>query len=381
MVSSIGTIWRGRYGLRPPVADVALALALSIVAVLETISGQWSSPAVLLMTLPLAWRRRQPLAVFLAIAAAAVGVFQQAPYAGLTAVMIAAYSVGTYSRHRLLSLGVIIATATVIATVFHAGWPPLPDASAPYVIALSMWLVGNAIRSRQLRADAFADRATRLEREREQATREAVAAEHARIARELHDVVAHSVSVMVVQAGAARHILSKSPQQADEALRAVESSGREAMAELRHLLGLLNQDDDQVALAPQPGLDQLDSLVRRVGEAGLPVTLHVEGRTRPLPPGLDLAAYRVVQEALTNALKYAGLARTDVILDYREDELKIEVLDDGPGRSAAAGTGAGHGLVGMRERLALYGGTLEAGPRLERGYAVRAWLPLDGACP
>ena len=381
MVSSIGTIWRGRYGLRPPVADVALALALSIVAVLETISGQWSSPAVLLMTLPLAWRRRQPLAVFLAIAAAAVGVFQQAPYAGLTAVMIAAYSVGTYSRHRLLSLGVIIATATVIATVFHAGWPPLPDASAPYVIALSMWLVGNAIRSRQLRADAFADRATRLEREREQATREAVAAEHARIARELHDVVAHSVGVMVVQAGAARHILSKSPQQADEALRAVESSGREAMAELRHLLGLLNQDDDQVALAPQPGLDQLDSLVRRVGEAGLPVTLHVEGRTRPLPPGLDLAAYRVVQEALTNALKYAGLARTDVILDYREDELKIEVLDDGPGRSAAAGTGAGHGLVGMRERLALYGGTLEAGPRLERGYAVRAWLPLDGLGP
>jgi len=381
MVSSIGTIWRGRYGLRPPVADVALALALSIVAVLETISGQWSSPAVLLMTLPLAWRRRQPLAVFLAIAAAAVGVFQQAPYAGLTAVMIAAYSVGTYSRHRLLSLGVIIATATVIATVFHAGWPPLPDASAPYVIALSMWLVGNAIRSRQLRADAFADRATRLEREREQATREAVAAEHARIARELHDVVAHSVSVMVVQAGAARHILSKSPQQADEALRAVESSGREAMAELRHLLGLLNQDDDQVALAPQPGLDQLDSLVRRVGEAGLPVTLHVEGRTRPLPPGLDLAAYRVVQEALTNALKYAGLARTDVILDYREDELKIEVLDDGPGRSAAAGTGAGHGLVGMRERLALYGGTLEAEPRLERGYAVRAWLPLDGVGP
>lgn len=381
MVSSIGTIWRGRYGLRPPVADVALALALSIVAVLETISGQWSSPAVLLMTLPLAWRRRQPLAVFLAIAAAAVGVFQQAPYAGLTAVMIAAYSVGTYSRHRLLSLGVIIATATVIATVFHAGWPPLPDASAPYVIALSMWLVGNAIRSRQLRADAFADRATRLEREREQATREAVAAEHARIARELHDVVAHSVSVMVVQAGAARHILSKSPQQADEALRAVESSGREAMAELRHLLGLLNQDDDQVALAPQPGLDQLDSLVRRVGEAGLPVTLHVEGRTRPLPPGLDLAAYRVVQEALTNALKYAGLARTDVILDYREDELKIEVLDDGPGRSAAAGTGAGQGLVGMRERLALYGGTLEAGPRLERGYAVRAWLPLDGVGP
>jgi signal transduction histidine kinase len=381
MVTSMATIWRGRLGLRPPVADVALALVVSIVAVLEAISGPWGTPAVLLMTLPLIWRRRQPLAVFLLIAAVAVGVFQQAPYAGLTAVMIAAYSVGTYSLHRLLSLGVIFATATIIATVFHAGWPPLPDASAPYVIVLSMWLVGNAIRSRQLRADALADKATRLEREREQATREAVAAEHARIARELHDVVAHSVSVMVVQAGAARHILNKSPHQADEALRAVESSGREAMAELRHLLGLLNHEDDQITLTPQPGLDQLDSLVRRVGEAGLPITLHVEGRPCPLPPGLDLAAYRIVQEALTNALKHADLARTDVILEYREGELKIEILDDGPGRSAGADAGAGHGLVGMRERVALYGGTLEAGPRLERGYAVRAWLPLDGGGP
>jgi signal transduction histidine kinase len=334
------------------------------------------------MTVPLAWRRRQPLAVFVLIVAAAVSVFQQAPYVGLAALMIAAYSVGSHSRHRLLSLGVIIATVTIIATVFHVGgWPPLPNASAPYVIALSMWLVGNAIRTRQLRADALEDRATRLEREREQATQAAIAEERARIARELHDVVAHNVSVMIVQAGAARHVLKTSPEQATGALRAVEASGREAMAELRHLLGLLSPDGEDVSLAPQPGVEQLESLVRRVGEAGLPVTLHIEGQPRPLPPGIDLTAYRIVQEALTNALKYAGQARTDVILDYRESGLKVEVLDDGPGNSGREGAATGHGLVGMCERVALYGGTLEAGPRLGQGYAVRAWLPLEGGCP
>ncbi len=389
------TFWHGRLRLPPRVADVALALALSAVAVVEATSGSWGpldqqglgTPAILLMTLPLALRRLQPILAFALVAVGAVIAFTQAPYAGLTAVMIAAYSVGTYSRYRLLSLGVIIATATIIATVFHAGWPPLPNASAPYVIVLSMWLIGNAIRSRQLRADAFEDKATRLEREQEQATRAAIAAEHARIARELHDVVAHNVSVMVVQAGAARHVLRTSPEQAGEALHAVEASGRAAMAELRHLLGLLSSDDEGIALTPQPGVEQLGSLVQRVRDAGLPVELHVEGRPRPLPAGLDLAAYRIVQEALTNALKYAELARTVVILDYREDELKLEILDDGPacgGSAAGSASGdetAGRGLIGMRERVALYGGTLEAGPRLERGYAVRAWLPLEGAQP
>jgi signal transduction histidine kinase len=391
MVTLIGTIWRNRGGLRPHTADVALALVLSVLVALEATMGPWgpkvwqdggSTPAVLLMTVPLAWRRRQPLAVFVLIVAAAVSVFQQAPYVGLAALMIAAYSVGSHSRHRLLSLGVIIATVTIIATVFHVGgWPPLPNASAPYVIALSMWLVGNAIRTRQLRADALEDRATRLEREREQATQAAIAEERARIARELHDVVAHNVSVMIVQAGAARHVLKASPEQATGALRAVEASGREAMAELRHLLGLLSPDGEDVSLAPQPGVEQLESLVRRVGEAGLPVTLHIEGQPRPLPPGIDLTAYRIVQEALTNALKYAGQARTDVILDYRESGLKVEVLDDGPGNSGREGAATGHGLVGMCERVALYGGTLEAGPRLGQGYAVRAWLPLEGGCP
>jgi signal transduction histidine kinase len=257
----------------------------------------------------------------------------------------------------------------------------MPQWAGPYAILVPLWLVGNAIRSRQLRADAFEDRATRLEREREQVTQAALAEERARIARELHDVVAHNVSVMIVQAGAARHVLKTSPEQATGALRAVEASGREAMAELRHLLGLLSPDGGDMGLAPQPGVEQLESLVRRVGEAGLPIKLHIEGQLRPLPPGIDLTAYRIVQEALTNALKYAGLARTDVILDYRESGLKVEVLDDGPGNSGREGAATGHGLVGMRERVALYGGTLEAGPRLGQGYAVRAWLPLEGGCP
>jgi len=187
-----------------------------------------------------------------------------------------------------------------------------------------------------------------------------------------------------VQAGAARHVVRTSPEQAYEALLAVETCGREAMTELRRLLGVLNHDgdDDGVSLGPQPGVTQLHSLVGRVGETGLPVSLRVEGQPRPLLPSVDLTVYRIVQEALTNALKYTNLAHTEVILDYREAELKVEILDEGPGRAVRGGEEGeggprvGHGLVGMRERVALYGGTLEAGPRLERGYAVRAWLPL-----
>src|SRR5207248_7004203 len=203
---------------------------------------------------------------------------------------------GAYSRYRLLSLGVVVVTATVIVTVFHGALPPLPAAAGPYAISVSLWLVGHAIRTRQLRADAFEDKATRLEREQEQATQAAIAEERARIARELHDVVAHNVSVMIVQAGAARHVLKASSEQATGALRAVEASGREAMAELRHLLGLLSPDGGDIGLAPQPGVEQLETLVRRVGEAGLPVTLHIEGQPWPLPPGIDLTAYRIVQE-------------------------------------------------------------------------------------
>lgn len=260
----------------------------------------------------------------------------------------------------------------------HGNLPQIPTAAAPFVVLFPLWLVGNALRAKQRRADTFEDKATRLERERETALRAAVAGEQARIARELHDVVAHSVSVMVVQAGAARKVLDTSPEASRQAILAVESTGREAMGELRKMLGLLNDAEaETLDLAPQPGLDQVEPLVRRVEEAGLPVELHIKGTQRPLPQSVDLAAYRIVQEALTNCLKYSGMAATEVNLEYREQELKLEILDQGKNLPASANGAVGRGLVGMRERVALYGGTLEAGPCLERGYAVRAWLPLE----
>jgi signal transduction histidine kinase len=175
-------------------------------------------------------------------------------------------------------------------------------------------------------------------------------------------------------------VLDTAPDKSRDALLTVEETGRTAMAELRNLLGVLGNDGLDPALAPQPGMADLDGLIDRVREAGLPVELRIEGQPRGLPPGVDLAAFRIVQEALTNALKYSGLAHTDVILDYRDRELKLEVLDEGTaGQRAKDGPEPGRGLVGMRERVALFGGMLEAGPRLSGGYAVRAWLPLPGA--
>jgi len=367
--------------MTPLVADALLAMVLTALLLVEASTGDagWQplKAAALLLTLPLAWRRRQPLPVFGLVIMGAVVAIRPVQYVGFVSVMIAAYSVGAYSRWRLLSLGVLLSTATAILAIFGGVLPPIPDVAGPYLVLLPLWLVGDALRAWRMRATTSENRATRLEREQEQATQAAVAAEQARIARELHDVVAHNVSVMVVQAGAARHVLHASPDQATEALLAVEASGREAMTELRRLLGLLSHDDAEVALAPQPGLEQLTALVRRVRAAGLPVEPRIEGQPQLLPPGLNLAAYRIVQEALTNALKYAGGARTEVVLTYRPDELKVEVLDEGPGVPAhARETPRGRGLVGMRERVSLYGGTLEAGSRLDRGYAVRAWLPL-----
>jgi signal transduction histidine kinase len=241
-----------------------------------------------------------------------------------------------------------------------------------------LWLAGSAVHDRQLRADMLEERTIRLERERELSMRVALADERQRIARELHDVVAHSVSVMVVQTGAARTLLTRQPAQAAAALLAVERSGREALGELRNLLGLLTDADAEPALAPQPGLGQLDRLIERVGQAGLPIELRVEGTQRELPPGLDLTAYRIVQEALTNALKYAGGARTQVHIEFGEHELKLAVLDAGT-RPPNGAIGAGRGLLGMQQRVALYGGQLETGQRAEGGFEVRARLPLPPA--
>ena len=196
------------------------------------------------------------------------------------------------------------------------------------------------------------------------------------MARELHDVVAHGVIVMLIQAGAARQVVDQSPEDAKQALLTVEATGREAMMELRRLLGVLDEDGDGAGVAPQPGVDQLGILLDRVRDAGLPAELEVAGTPRPLPPSLDVTVYRIVQEGLTNALRYARRAATLVRLTWEPAQLRIEILDDGPVSTADGSDGAGRGLIGMQERATRAGGRLEAGPRLGGGYAVRAWLPL-----
>ena len=197
------------------------------------------------------------------------------------------------------------------------------------------------------------------------------------MARELHDVVAHGVSVMLIQSGAARQVIRTSPDLAEEALLDRRGDRSRGDGRARRLLGVLNDDGEATGLAPQPGVDQLGALVERVREAGLPAELAIDGSPRPLPASLDVTVYRIVQEALTNALRYARRAATLVQLSYEPDQLRLEILDDGPAGAADAAEGSGRGLVGMQQRAAQVGGRLEAGPRLGGGYAVRAWLPLE----
>jgi signal transduction histidine kinase len=237
----------------------------------------------------------------------------------------------------------------------------------------SPFVAGRAIRYRRLREAALEEKTVALARERDERARAAVAEERTRIARELHDVVAHAVSVIVVQARGGRKRLEDEPGEAREAFDTIERTGQQALGEMRRLLGALRADDEALALAPQPSLSRLEALAVEVTRAGLPVDLRVEGEPAELPPGVDVSAFRIVQEALTNALKHAGPARAVVRVRYGDGELDIEVTDDG--RGTTNGDGAGHGLVGIRERVTVYGGDFEAGGRAGGGYAVRATLP------
>jgi signal transduction histidine kinase len=221
--------------------------------------------------------------------------------------------------------------------------------------------------------------ARQLEQERDERARLAVELERTRIARELHDVIAHSVSVMVVQASAERKVLGKEHQQTRDVLEMIEHTGRQSLVELRRMLGVLRKADDPLLRAPQPGLPDLTSLLDQVREAGLRVAFHVEGTAIPVPAGVGLSAYRIVQEALTNTLKHAGNAHAEVTLRYFGDHLDLVVVDDGSGSADGGRSNGGHGLVGMRERVAMLGGSLQAGPQERGGFAVTATLPLDTA--
>ena len=274
----------------------------------------------------------------------------------------------------VVGLAVVLTSAAIIVYEIP-GHPTSLLFFLPIEFGVS-WLAGYVVRGRVDQAEAAELRASQAEREREAAARVAVAEERTRIARELHDVVAHAVSVMVLQVGAVRLKLPPSLEEDRDALGRVERAGRTALAEMRRLLGAMRRDDDGIELAPHPGVDRLDALLEDIGQAGLPVQLHVDGDPFPLPRAIDLSAYRIVQEGLTNALKHAHATQVDVTFHYRSDELQIEVRDDGRGRTAT--DGLGHGLVGIGERVKIYGGEMTAGAVPEGGFVLGARLPLEG---
>ncbi|MEV6399322.1 histidine kinase [Streptomyces sp. NPDC051907] len=338
----------------------------------------------------LALRRRYPLAVLCVVTAAALLTPYDVSRLTFYAFVIAVYSAAVYSPYREATLATLPVAILLVGTTGNSDTPIVPNQYIALLILVPMGVAALGVRTWRLRTDEGRTRLSALEREQSEALRRAVEHERARIARELHDVVTHNVSVMIIQAGAARKIMKTSPEQAGEALLAVEAGGRAAMTELRHVMGLLTmagpgEGTDESAdmagteaeLAPQPGLGQLEVLVGRVRDAGLPVELTVTGPPCPLPPGLELAAYRVVQEALTNTVKHASGATAAVIVEYGPDRLRVEVTDTGGHRGAGAPTGNGRGLIGLRERLAVYDGTLSTGRRLTGGYRVEALIPLE----
>ena len=362
--------------------DLLLALALALLSLLEIwwpggfvgtgrIEGEWAVlvPAALAMTLPLALRRRHPLAVALVVfGAAAFEELLTTPPEGLStilALLVAAYSLGAYAEGVATTAGLVCVLALSLTFGGSAS-----DAAFVLVLIGAAWGAGTIVRRQRLLLAALA----RAQVARERA---AVADERARLARELHDVVAHSVSTMVVQAEAGESLFEHDPDAAREAFASIAGSGRQALSELRRMLGLLRSHDGETPLAPQPGLSELQSLVDQMRGVGLPVELAVEGEPLALPAGVDLSAFRIVQEALTNTLKHAGPARALVTVRYGVDHVELQVADDG--RGGESNRHSGHGIAGMRERVRLFGGTLEAGNGDSGGFVVRARLPVGAA--
>ena len=323
----------------------------------------------------LLWRRTHPLHVHGVVLATSLVVLLLPTPNGIVAMAFSLYSLGRYEADDRASL--IGAVAALALVVLDLGWDPLPDAGGIIAagMVMALWYVGRRLRFRGEYLRLLEERARHLERERSAEAERAVAAERTRIARELHDVVAHQVSLMTVQAGAARTVVGADPEAAGEAMAAVESAGRDALAEMRHLLDVLRPAQADDALAPQPGVGDLPALVARVRDVGPDVRLETSGLATALPSRVGLQVYRIVQEALTNVIKHAGDdVRVDVRVSTERDGVSVSITDDGHGRAST--TGGGHGLVGMRERVELLGGSLHAGARANGGFEVRAFLPL-----
>jgi signal transduction histidine kinase len=337
-------------------------------------------PALGILVVPLFARRRFPFAAPAAywVVATAISFVD----GELIPFMVALFPVGLASAFLLGNLrdsrqawaGFVLVLVGITTVVYNIpGHLQAELIFVPVDFAIA-WVAGFALRERSVQAEAAETRAAQAERERDAAARVAVAEERARIARELHDVVAHAVSVMVLQVGAVRHKLPVEREEDKEALRGVERAGRTALTEMRRLLAAMRREGDDVEFTPQPGLDGLNALLEDVGRAGLPVELHIDGRPVPLPRGVDLSAYRIVQEGLTNVLKHARASAADVTVRYGLEELEIEVRDDGVGSSTT--DGLGHGLVGVRERVKIYGGEMSAETTTEGGFVLTSRLPL-----
>jgi signal transduction histidine kinase len=366
--------------------EAAVEVAVREDAIRAPRTTEWFAvPAVVIVVLPLLGRRRWPFAAPAAVwALAAACSFADGRLIEFTAGVAAAGMVASYllgnvpdAAQARLGLGVALAGITIVVAN-DPDQAPRDFFLTPVVFVIS-WLAGVALRTRAAQAEAAEERATHAESEREAAARVAVAEERARIARELHDIVAHAVSVIVLQVGAVRHNLPETLGEDKDALRGVERTGRTALADMRRLLGAMRHEGDHLDLAPQPGLGSLDPLLDEFRRAGLPVRLHVDGEPVPLPATLDLSAYRIVQEGLTNALRHAHASHADVVVRYGADQLQIDVRDDGDG--PAATDGLGHGLVGVRERVKIYGGEMTAGIANGGGFLLSTRLPLHGDRP
>ncbi len=337
----------------------------------------------LLQTVPLAWRRVAPVIV-LAVCSSAMFLFFFLGYLPSFAsfgFLLALYTVAAH-RDRPISIPAALASAAVVLMLLIGSKEPfeLDAMFAEGLIVGAVWFIGDGLRTKRTQVISLEDRAARLEHEREEATQKAVAEERQVIARELHDMVAHNVSVIVAQSAAAQRVMDTDPEEGRFALRSIEDSGREALVEMRRLLGLLRTDHDRPdARDPQQGLDDIGTLLSQVREAGLHVSLTVEGTPRPLPAGLDLSAFRIVQEALTNVLKHAGAASAAVEIRYERSSLHLTISDNGSGfvEGDPDALRARYGHLGMGERVGLFGGSLRVGPRLGDGYEVVVALPLD----
>ena len=390
----LGTLTDRLRGANPLVVDALIAIAFASLAVVEIQSAAESQEGfrdsdglgallVLAQTLPLAARRVAPLGSLAAITAAigmhvALGYddIQAGTFASLVGVSSAAYV--TDNRRALVAA----LLGAVGIGVFYATTRASFDGFEIVGIGglwLAGWIAGSVLRIRRRHTAAVERRSELLEQGSEVRAREAVADERSRITRELHDIIGHTLNLIVVQAGAARTVFKSRPDQALESLNAIETTARQSLSDMERMLGILRPPEDEVPpYSPQPGLGQVDRLAEQFSVAGLPVEVHVAGEPHKLPTSLDLTAYRIVQEALTNALKHAGPARARVAISYLADKLELDIVDDGrgPGDDGHV-AGSGRGLIGMRERVSLFGGELDVGPATEGGFRVHASLPLQ----